>query len=57
MDVSNKMKVWLETEALKSNEKIKANPDGTYIFRPPFSITNKKGLIKVKPCLIGTSYV
>lgn len=52
LDVGTKIRHWLSTEALKSNPKIShsTNMDGsrtTYLFKPPFSIMNKKGLVKL----------
>lgn len=48
-----KTRLWLETEALKNNPKISASigsgPNGqtTYLFKPPYSMINKKSLLKV----------
>ena len=46
-DVGNKTKLWLSSEALGNNPKIQANNDGTYIFKPPYQIMNRKGLLKL----------
>lgn len=35
------------TEALKNNPKIDAGDDGTYIYKAPYDIMNKKGLLKL----------
>lgn len=57
LDVSNKIKLWLSTEALKSNPKIDARETGhvtqdygpqySYLFKPPYKITNKKMLVRL----------
>lgn len=47
LDVGGKTRTWLINEALKSNPKIQSNIDGTYIFKPPFQIMNRKGLLKL----------
>ncbi len=51
LDIGSKIKYWLETEALKSNPKISAStgPSGmtTYMFKPPYNIANRKGLLKL----------
>lgn len=46
-DVGSKTRLWLQSEALGNNPKIMSNPDGTYIFKPPYSIMNRKGLLKL----------
>ena len=47
LDVGNKTKNWLATEALKNNPRMSANPDGTFIYKPPYDIRNKKGFMKL----------
>jgi len=57
LDVSNKIKLWLSTEALKSNPKIDARETGhvtqdygpqySYLFKPPYKIQNKKMLLRL----------
>ena len=47
LDVGSKTRLWLSNEALGNNPKLKANPDGTYIFKPPYNIVNRKGLLKL----------
>lgn len=56
LDVSNKVKLWLSTEALKSNPKIDARGTGrtgefgeqyTYLFKPPYNISSKKMLLNL----------
>ncbi len=39
LDLGNKTKVWLQNEALKNNPKISASPDGTYLFKPPYNVS------------------
>ncbi len=39
--------MWLETEALKGNPKISATPEGTYMYKPPYNLTNKRSLLKL----------
>lgn len=47
LDASTKVRQWLANESLKNNPKLRSFPDGTYLFKPPYDITNKKGLIKL----------
>jgi len=54
LDVTSKIKHWLATEALNSNPKISAShgmtPNGpayTYLFKPPFEISTRKGLLRL----------
>lgn len=47
LDVSNKVRVWLQTDALKDNPKILCNQDGTYEYKPPFNIKKKTGLLRL----------
>jgi len=54
LDVSTKIKTWLATEALSSNPKISAShgmttngPATTYLFKPPFEISSRKGLLRL----------
>lgn len=47
LDVANKTRLWLQTDALQNNPKIQINPDGTYIYKPPYTVMKKKGLIKL----------
>ncbi|XP_059098941.1 transcription initiation factor IIE subunit beta-like [Tigriopus californicus] len=47
LDASTKVRQWLANESLKDNPKLRAFPDGTYLFKPPYDITNKKGLVKL----------
>ena len=46
LDVGGKTRAWLQNEALRDNPKISA--DGhTYLFKPPFAIRNRKGLMRL----------
>jgi transcription initiation factor TFIIE subunit beta len=47
LDAGSKIKAWLVAEALKNNPKIDASPAGTYLYKPPYDIMNKKGLLKL----------
>jgi len=54
LDVTTKVKQWLANEALNNNPKISASPsmttDGpatTYLFKPPFDISTRKGLLRL----------
>ncbi len=47
LDVGNKIKAWLAAEALKNNPKISASPEGTYIYKPPYDVRKKSGLLKL----------
>lgn len=47
LDVGLRQRHWLLTEALNSNPKILVTPEGKYIFRPAYSIKDKKGLFRL----------
>ncbi|KAI9564115.1 hypothetical protein GHT06_007853 [Daphnia sinensis] len=47
LDVGMKISQWLRTEALASNPKIEVTPDGRYMFKPPYRIRDRKGLLKL----------
>ncbi|XP_066904865.1 general transcription factor IIE subunit 2-like, partial [Halyomorpha halys] len=38
---------WLQTEALANNPKIEVNNEGKYIFKAPYKIKDKKGLLRL----------
>ena len=38
---------WLRTEALANNPKVEVTPDGKYMFKPPYKIRDRKGLLKL----------
>uniref|UniRef100_T1HWQ6 Transcription initiation factor IIE subunit beta n=1 Tax=Rhodnius prolixus TaxID=13249 RepID=T1HWQ6_RHOPR len=47
LDVGSKVKQWLQTEALVNNPKIEANPEGKFLFKAPYKIRDKKGLLRL----------
>ncbi|KAK4019443.1 Transcription initiation factor IIE subunit beta [Daphnia magna] len=47
LDVGMKISQWLRTEALASNPKIEVTSDGRYMFKPPYRIRDRKGLLKL----------
>lgn len=47
LDVGNKVKQWLQTEALSNNPKIDATPDGKYLFKPTYKLKDRKSLLKL----------
>ncbi|KAG6455513.1 hypothetical protein O3G_MSEX009241 [Manduca sexta] len=47
LDVGNKVKQWLQTEALQNNPKIECTPDNKYIFKPVYKIKDKKSLLRL----------
>ncbi|GBP55574.1 General transcription factor IIE subunit 2 [Eumeta japonica] len=47
LDVGNKVKQWLQTEALENNPKIECLPDGKFIFKPVYKIKDKKSLLRL----------
>uniref|UniRef100_A0A1B6DPV5 TFIIE beta domain-containing protein n=1 Tax=Clastoptera arizonana TaxID=38151 RepID=A0A1B6DPV5_9HEMI len=47
LDVGSKVKQWLATEALQNNPKVEINAEGKYVFKAPFKIKDKKGLLKL----------
>ncbi|KAJ2942712.1 hypothetical protein O0L34_g11254 [Tuta absoluta] len=47
LDVGNKVKQWLQTEALQNNPKIECTPDGKYIFKPVYKIKDRKSLLRL----------
>jgi len=47
LDISGATKQWLTLEALGSNPKIEVTEDQRYMFKPPYKIRNKKGLLNL----------
>uniref|UniRef100_A0A069DYD8 Transcription initiation factor IIE subunit beta n=1 Tax=Panstrongylus megistus TaxID=65343 RepID=A0A069DYD8_9HEMI len=47
LDVGSKVKQWLQTEALVNNPKIEVNPEGKFLFKAPYKIRDKKGLLRL----------
>ncbi|KAL4705347.1 hypothetical protein ACJJTC_006833 [Scirpophaga incertulas] len=47
LDVGNKVKQWLQTEALQNNPKIEYTPDGKYTFKPVYKIKDRKSLLRL----------
>ncbi|CAH0407113.1 unnamed protein product [Chilo suppressalis] len=47
LDVGNKVKQWLQTEALQNNPKIECTQEGKYIFKPVYKIKDKKSLLRL----------
>ncbi|XP_063532039.1 transcription initiation factor IIE subunit beta [Cydia strobilella] len=47
LDVGNKVKQWLQTEALQNNPKIECTLDGKYNFKPVYKIKDKKSLLRL----------
>lgn len=47
LNVGTKIIQWLRLEALINNPKIEATPDGRFMFKPPYRIRDKKGLLKL----------
>ncbi|XP_075228757.1 transcription factor IIEbeta [Lycorma delicatula] len=47
LDIGSKVKQWLLTEALVKNPKIEVNNEGKFIFKAPYKIKDKKGLLRL----------
>lgn len=47
LDIGQRQKTWLETEALAANPKIECTPDNKYVFKPTFKIKDRKGLLRL----------
>ncbi|XP_014247526.1 transcription initiation factor IIE subunit beta [Cimex lectularius] len=47
LDVGSKVKQWLQTEALVNNPKIEVNTEGKFLFKAPYRIRDKKGLLRL----------
>ncbi|XP_030750701.1 general transcription factor IIE subunit 2 [Sitophilus oryzae] len=47
LDVGNKVKQWLQSEALTNNPKIEVTPDGKYIFKATYKLKDRKSLLKL----------
>ncbi|KAK9508754.1 hypothetical protein O3M35_006235 [Rhynocoris fuscipes] len=47
LDVGSKVKQWLQTEALVNNPKIEVNQEGKFLFKAPYKIRDKKGLLRL----------
>ena len=47
LDVGNRTKLWLQTDALQNNPKISVAIDGKFMYKPPYVVMKKKGLLKL----------
>ncbi|KAJ8941723.1 hypothetical protein NQ318_023319 [Aromia moschata] len=47
LDVGNKVKQWLQTEALMNNPKIEVTPDTKFIFKALYRLKDRKSLLKL----------
>ncbi|KAK4886011.1 hypothetical protein RN001_002282 [Aquatica leii] len=47
LDVGNKVKMWLQSEALQSNPKVEVTPDGKFIFKAMYKLKDRKSLLKL----------
>jgi transcription initiation factor TFIIE subunit beta len=47
LDVGSKQRHWLVTEALLNNPKIQVTAEGKYLFKPPYNIKDRKGLLRL----------
>ncbi|CAH2001434.1 unnamed protein product [Acanthoscelides obtectus] len=47
LDVGNKVKQWLQTEALINNPKIEVSAEGKFIFKALFRLKDRKSLLKL----------
>ncbi|KAF5274799.1 hypothetical protein FQR65_LT00382 [Abscondita terminalis] len=47
LDVGNKVKSWLCSEALQSNPKVEVTPDGKFIFKAMYKLKDRKSLLKL----------
>ncbi|XP_015911962.1 general transcription factor IIE subunit 2 [Parasteatoda tepidariorum] len=47
LDIGIRQKNWLMNEALQNNPKLQVNAEGKYLFKPPYNIKDKRGLLKL----------
>lgn len=47
LDVNNKVKQWLATEALLSNPKVEVTPEQKFIFKPPYKVKDRKSMLRL----------
>lgn len=47
LDVGNKVKQWLLNEALIRNPKVEVTPEQKFLFKPPYKVRDKKGMLKL----------
>ncbi|KAF5281801.1 hypothetical protein FQA39_LY05015 [Lamprigera yunnana] len=47
LDVGNKVKLWLQSEALQSNPKVEVTLDGKFIFKAMYKLKDRKSLLKL----------
>jgi len=47
LDVGNKVKMWLQSEALQNNPKIEVTPDGKFLFKAMYKLKDRKSLLKL----------
>ncbi|KFM70416.1 General transcription factor IIE subunit 2, partial [Stegodyphus mimosarum] len=47
LDIGSRQRTWLVNEALANNPKLQINAEGKYLFKPPYNIKDRKGLLKL----------
>lgn len=47
LDIGIRQRTWLINEALMNNPKLQIDADGKYLFKPPFSIKDRRGLLRL----------
>lgn len=47
LDVGNKVRIWLQTEALQNNPKLEVSYEGKFLFKALFKLKDRKSLLKL----------
>lgn len=47
LDIGQRQRNWLLNEALANNPKLQVDSDGKYLFKPPFNIKDRRGLLRL----------
>lgn len=47
LDIGTRQRQWLVNEALANNPKLQIDSDGKYLFKPPYNIKDRRGLLRL----------
>lgn len=47
LDVSNKVKLWLSSEALLTNPRVEVTPDQKFLYKPPYKVKDRKTMLRL----------
>jgi len=47
LDVNNKVKLWLSSEALLTNPRVEVTPDQKFLYKPPYKVKDRKTMLRL----------